>query len=68
MAALTLSRKQSKATTEELKNVNRILKNVPGTNNKIIFKKIGGIYDLCMIGVCEASYRQERHSVAGEII
>ena len=34
----------------------------------MVFKRIGRKEDLCVIGVCDASYHYDDRSVAGEII
>ena len=66
--ALDLAKKQKKATLKDLRDVNRILKKVSEKESKVIFGKITGKDDLCVVGISDASYNQEGHSVAGEMI
>ena len=48
--------------------MNRILKKVHEKESKVKFKKHGTKEDLCIAGVCDASYKNNDRSVAGEII
>ena len=66
--ALGLAKKQKDATLKELRNINRIIKKVSEKDNVVVFTKVAEKKDLCMLGVSDASYNQEGHSVAGEII
>ena len=66
--ALELAKKQKKATLKDLREVNRILKKVHEKESKVMFKKLGTKEELCIVGVCDASYKNDDRSVTGEII
>lgn len=66
--ALNLAKKQKKATLKDLRAVNRVLKRVQEKEIKVVFKIIGKKEDLCVVGVCDASYHYDNRWVAGEII
>ena len=53
---------------KDLRNVNRILKKVYEKDNKIIFGRVAEKENIGVVGIVDASYNQEGHSVAGEII
>ena len=53
---------------KDLKDVNGILKKVEEKDNKVIFGRVARKEDLCDIGVSDASYNEEDHSVAGGMI
>ena len=61
-------KKQKKAMLKDSKEVNRVLKKVHEKESKVIFKRIGDKKDLCIIGVCDASYHCNDKSVAGEMV
>ena len=65
---LDLAKKQRKATINDLRDVNRVLKKVQGKESKVMFRRIGTKEELCVIGVCNASYHNDDKSVAGEMI
>ena len=62
---LELAKKQKKATLKDLREVNRVLKKVHEKESKVVFKRIGDKKELCIIGVCDASYHCDDKSVAG---
>ena len=66
--ALELAKKQKKVTLKDLREVNNILKKVHEKESRVMFKKLGAKEDLCIAGVCDASYKNDDRSVAGEII
>ena len=66
--ALELAKKQKKATLKDLREVIRILKKVHEKESKVVFKRIGDKKELCIVGVCDASYHCDDKSVAGEIV
>ena len=65
---LDLAKKQKKATLKDLREVNRVLKKVHEKESMVVFKRIGDKKELCIIGVCDASYHCDDKSVAGEIV
>jgi hypothetical protein len=66
--ALDLAKRQKNATLKDLRDINRILKKVQEKENKVVFGRIAKKNDLCIAGICDASYHQEENLVAGEII
>ena len=66
--ALDLAKKRKKAMLKDLRYVNRVLKKVHKKEIRVLFKRIGEKDDLCVIGVCDASYHTDDNSVGGEII
>ena len=68
VSVLELAKNQKKATLKDLRNVNRILKKVYEKDNKVIFGRVAEKDKICVVGISDASYNQEGHSVAGEII
>ena len=66
--ALELAKKQKKATIEDMREVNRVLKKIKEKESKVLFTKIGEKDELSVIGVSDASYRYGDKSLAGELI
>ena len=66
--ALDLAKRQKKATLKDLRSVNRVLKKVHKKESKVKFKKIGNREDLCLVGVCDASYQFYDNSVGGDLL
>ena len=66
--ALELAKKQKNATLKDLREVNKILKKIHEKKCKVMFKKLGTKEELCIVGVCDASYKNDDRSVEGEII
>ena len=62
------ARRQKKASPKDLRDINRILKKLRERENKVVFSRVAQKGDLCVIGVSDASYNQEDHSVAGELL
>ena len=53
---------------KDLRGVNRVLKRVHEKESKVKFKKIGNREDLCLVGVCDASYNFYDNSVGGDFL
>ena len=66
--ALDLAKKQKKATLKHLRDMNKVLKKVHEKESRFMFRRIGNKEDLCVIGVCDASYHNDDNSVGGEMI
>ena len=66
--ALDLAKKQKSATLKDLRSINRILKKVQEKESKVIFRRVAKKEDLCILGICDASYHHEDNSVSGEMI
>ena len=62
------ARRQKNAMLKDLRNINRILEKVRERENKVIFSKVASKEKMCIIGVSDASYKQEGSSVVGEMI
>ena len=48
--------------------MNRVLKKVQEKESKVMFRKMGTKEELCVLGVCDASYHNNEKSVPGEMI
>ena len=48
--------------------MNRVLKRVHEKESRVMFKRLGKKEDLCVVGVCDASYHHGDNSVGGEMI
>ena len=48
--------------------MNRILKKVHEKESKVVIRRIGDKKELCIMGVCDASYHSDKKSMAGEIV
>ena len=57
--ALELAKKQKKAMLKDLREVNIILKKVHEKESRVMIKKIGDKKDLCITGICDASYKND---------
>ena len=66
--ALDLAKKQKRVSLKDLRDVNRVLTKVREKESKVVFKSIGKMKDLCVIGVCDASYHYDDNLVGGEMI
>ena len=53
---------------KDLRDINRILKKVHEKESRVMFRRVAKKEDLCVIGVCDASYPYNDNSVGGEII
>lgn len=56
------------ATLKDLRSVNRTIKKIAEKESKVIFSKVADKDELCVMGISNASYYQEGHSIAGEMI
>ena len=65
---LEMSRKNNSANMGDLKNVNRVLEKVRNKENILIFKKLGNNEELCMYGITDASFHQDKKSIAGNML
>ena len=66
--ALEFAKRQKKATIKDLREMNRVLKEVREKESRVLFKKIGKKYYLSVIGVSDASYHHDDRSLARELI
>ena len=48
--------------------MNRVMKKVQEKESKVMFRRIGTKEELCVLGVCDASYHNNEKSEAGEMI
>ena len=65
---MNLAKNQKRAMLKDLRDVNRILKIGHENESKVMFQRVGQKEDLCVIGVCDASYHHDDNLVGGEMI
>ena len=63
--ALRMSKRNQEATISDLRDINRILKKVRERKSFIKFEHLGDVDDLVIIGVGDASYKQDEKAVGG---
>ena len=63
-----MSKKNQEATISDLRDVNRILKYVHSKDSKIKYGHIGNKEDLVIIGLGDASYKQDDKAIGGVIL
>ena len=57
--ALQMSKKNKEATISDLKDINRIIKQVHSKESRVKYTHIGNKEDLVIIGLGDTSYKQE---------
>merc|ERR1712177_138170 len=67
-STLNLAKKNNNAVISDLRNVNRIVEKVKNEENKIVYGKIGDREDLQVVGIVDASYKNEEKSIGGMMI
>ena len=67
-STLNLAKKNNNAVISDLRNVNRVVEKIKNEKNKIVYGKIGDREDLQVVGIVDASYKNEDKSVAGMMI
>ena len=63
-----MAKKNNSATVADLRNVNKVIEKVKKEKNVVTYKKIGKKEDLQLIGIVDASYKNDTKSVAGLLI
>ena len=63
-----MSKKNQGATISDLRDINRILKQVRSKESKIKYSHIGNREDLVIIGLGDTSYKQDDKAVGGVIL
>ena len=53
---------------KDLMNINRILEKVKEGENKVVFSRVTGKKEMCVIGVSDTSYKQDDSSISGEMV
>ena len=66
--ALCMSKKNQGATISDLRDINRILKHVHSKDSKLKYGHLGNKEDLVVIGLGDASYKQDDKAVGGVIL
>ena len=66
--ALQMSKKNQGATISDLRDINRILKHVHNKESKIKYGRLGDKEDLVVIGLGDASFKQDDMAVGGVIL
>ena len=65
-STLLLEKKLKNTILKVLRDVNRILKKDHEKESRVMFRRLGAKEELCIIGVCDDSYKNDDRSVAGE--
>ena len=63
-----MSKKNQGATISDLRDINRILKHVHSKDSKLKYRHLGNKEDLVIIGLGDASYKQDDKAVWGVIL
>ena len=66
--ALQMSKKNQEATILDLRDINRVIKHVHIKESKIKYIHIGNREDLVIIGLGDASYKQDDKAIGGVIL
>ena len=66
--ALQMSKKNQGATISDLRDINQILKRVCEKESKIKYRHLGDKDDLVIIGLGDASYKQDDKAIRGVIL
>ena len=66
--ALQMSKKNQGATVSDLRDINRILKQVCSKESRIKYSHIGDREDLVIIRLGDTSYKQDNKAVGGVIL
>merc|ERR1711872_25079 len=66
--SLNLAKKNNNATISDLRNVNRLVDKVKNEENKVIYRKIGDRETLQVVGIVDASFKNDDKSVGGMMI
>ena len=66
--ALQMSKKNQEATISDLRDINRILKQVHSRESKIKYAHIENREDLVVIGLGDASYKHDDKAIGGVIL
>merc|ERR1712163_38431 len=67
-SALDLAKRNNKATISDLRNVNRLVKKVKNEENKVIYGKLGERETLQVVGIVDASIKNDDKFIGGMII
>merc|ERR1712112_631426 len=67
-SALNLAKKNNCATIADLRNVNRIVEKVKKEKNKIVYGRIGEKEKLQIVGIVDASFKNDDKSIGGMMI
>ena len=68
ICALSMSRRNSKATIGDLKMVNHVVKRIKNKENKVVFTKVGKKEDFIIHGLGDASYKCDEKSIGGNLV
>merc|ERR1712002_83521 len=67
-SSLNLAKKNNNATISDIRNVNRLVGKVKNEENKVIYGKIGGRETLQVVGIVDASFKNDDKSIGGMMI
>ena len=61
VSVLELAKNQKKATLQDLRNMNKVIKKVSEKDNKVVFERVAEKEKICVVGISDALYNQEGH-------
>merc|ERR1712243_353969 len=67
-SALNLAKRNNVATISDLRNVNRLVEKVKNEENNVIYGKLGERETLQVVGIVDASFKNDAKSIGGMII
>merc|ERR1712240_409151 len=67
-SSLNLAKKNNSATISDLRNVNRLVDKVKNEENKVIYGEIGGRETLQVVGIVDASFKNDEKLIGGMMI
>ena len=65
---LQLAKKNNSATIADLRNVNKVVEKVKKEKNKVVYSKVGEKEKLQLVGIVDASYKNDEKSVGGMML
>ena len=67
-SALQLAKNNNSTTIADLRNVNKVVEMVKKEENKVVYSKVGEKEKLQLIGIVDASYKNDEKSVGGMML
>ena len=67
-SALKLAKKNNSATIADLRNVNKVVEKIKKEENKVMYSKVGENKNLQLLGIIDASYKNDEKSVGGMLL
>ena len=63
-----MAKKNNSATIADLRNVNKVVEKVKKEENKVVYSKVGEKEKLQLVGIVDASYKNDEKSVGGMML